>query len=486
MGNFSISHFTELRPHGDELYLTYHLDIAELPSVEEMHRLDADRDGTVTPAEKTAYLTEKVQALAANLVVTVNAAPVHLSVVNSSMLVRPGAADLPTILILVEYHATLPRSEQPVQIAFRDDNYPARAGWKEIVAVPGNGWRVVQSTAPETNLSQGLLNYPADKIAAPPQLLQAKVTIAPDQSATTISSAAPSNTAPVATSGFSPRDRFTQLISTKQITWGFMILALGVAFAMGAVHALAPGHGKTVVAAYLVGSRGTPRHAVLLGAVVTTTHVAGVFMLGVIVLFLSKYVVPDQLYPWLGFISGMMITLVGAQQFVQRYTIWKGDAREDDHTHAMPDKITLGNLMAMGVSGGMVPCPSALVVLLGAIALGRVKLGLVLIIAFSFGLATVLIATGLLMLYAQQLLDRLRLRGRTEGSPIRSKWRAAAGVFRRGGAAGIGDRNSVAICNWRCAVNNFFTTEAQRARRPSQFGGASRPLRLCGESFFWI
>ena len=169
-----------------------------------------------------------------------------------------------------------------------------------------------------------------------------------------------------------PRDRFAELISAEHLTVGVVLVSLALAFTLGCFHALAPGHGKTVVAAYLVGARGTARHAALLGAIVTLTHTIGVFALGLVVLFLSEYVLPERLYPWLGFASGMIIVAIGLWSLTRRlaraYTPGQSATLADPHgpgghTHAIPDKITLTSLVALGVSGGMVPCPSALVVL---------------------------------------------------------------------------------------------------------------------------
>ena len=117
-----------------------------------------------------------------------------------------------------------------------------------------------------------------------------------------------------------PRDALAALITTEHVSLSVALISLLGAFVLGTFHALAPGHGKTVVAAYLVGSRGTARHAVLLGIIVTLTHTAAVFALGVAVLFASRYVLPERLYPWLGFVSGMMILSIGAWQLVRRWS----------------------------------------------------------------------------------------------------------------------------------------------------------------------
>ena len=148
-----------------------------------------------------------------------------------------------------------------------------------------------------------------------------------------------------------------------------------------------------MVAAYLVGTRGTPRHAVALGLVVTVTHTAGVFALGVVTLGLSAWIVPEDLYPWLNLAAGLLVAAVGAS--VLRRRLRARRAHHHHHHHHPPDRITWRGLVAMGASAGLVPCPSALVVLLAAIAQHQVALGLVLIVAFSAGLAATLTALGL-------------------------------------------------------------------------------------------
>jgi len=230
-----------------------------------------------------------------------------------------------------------------------------------------------------------------------------------------------------------PRSAFTALVTTQQLSFGMVCLALIVAVGLGALHALEPGHGKTVVAAYLVGTRGTPRHALYLGLIVTATHTAGVYLLGAVTLYLSHYVVPERLYPWLGGISGLLITSLGCGLFLRRY-VGESQAHTHVHSHAhhhetihhdhpsphevsqaqspVEETISSRALLALGVTGGIVPCPAALVVLLSAIALQRVGFGLLLIVAFSVGLAGVLITLGLLMVSARHVIARLQGEGR--------------------------------------------------------------------------
>ena len=181
------------------------------------------------------------------------------------------------------------------------------------------------------------------------------------------------------------------------------LAGLAVAFALGAVHALSPGHGKAIVAAYLVGSRSTGKHAAILGLAVTFTHTVSVFALGLATLFLSRFVMPEKIYPLLGTVSGLAIVWVGTMLFVQRLrAVRKGI---DPHRHALPEgQASTGSLMALGASGGLVPCPSALVLLLSAVSLGRIGLGLTLLVSFSAGLAVVLVAVGMAAVYGRKFL----------------------------------------------------------------------------------
>ena len=209
-----------------------------------------------------------------------------------------------------------------------------------------------------------------------------------------------------------------------------LVLALALAGVLGALHALTPGHGKTLVAAYLVGSRGTVRHAVLLGSTVTLTHTASVIVIGVLALFASQFVLPKVFVPVLEILSGLLVVLMGARLVWQRWIAFhnrrrqKGDLSHDHgqapahpyrhdhgdgrpHSHLPPAPgLKLGSLIAMGVSGGLVPCPEALGIMVIAIGLNRILLGLGLIVLFSMGLAVVLIIIGVLLVRSRALVER--------------------------------------------------------------------------------
>src|SRR5205823_8963038 len=152
---------------------------------------------------------------------------------------------------------------------------------------------------------------------------------------------------------------FSSLIGREHLSALVILASLAAAFFWGMAHALSPGHGKTIVAAYLVGRRGTPWHAAALGGIVTVTHTIGVFALGLVTLALSQFIVPDQLYPWLNLASGVLVVAIGATVFRSRFRHGRAHARNyHHHEHEAPSR---GSLLAVGISGGLLPCPSALV-----------------------------------------------------------------------------------------------------------------------------
>jgi nickel/cobalt exporter len=210
----------------------------------------------------------------------------------------------------------------------------------------------------------------------------------------------------------------TQNLARMTLSPTLMLSGIGIALIAGAGHALSPGHGKTMVAAYLVGSRGTPQQAVVLGLVTTLTHTISVFALGIVALLLSQYILPEMLYPILSFLSGLMVCGVGfwlLERHLNPAPKHHHHAHHHHHTHndspnhihyPSNSQITLQSLLTLGIAGGLVPCPSALVLLLSAIALHQTVYGLLLVCAFSFGLAVVLVSVGLAIIYAQHWLKR--------------------------------------------------------------------------------
>jgi ABC-type nickel/cobalt efflux system permease component RcnA len=227
-----------------------------------------------------------------------------------------------------------------------------------------------------------------------------------------------------------PQEILTGLVRVERLSLRFYLLAVVLSLALGALHALTPGHGKTVVAAYLVGTRGTAKHAIALGSVVTVTHTGSVLLLGLVTLVASQYFLPTSIIPILEIVSGLLIVGFGLYLLVARIQYWRKEkahqhAHEHElglehhhdhnhdhdhghgHSHEVPDGITWRSLTALGVSGGLVPCPDAIAILLVAIAINRIVLGLALILSFSLGLAAVLIVIGLAMVRSRRLFDKM-------------------------------------------------------------------------------
>ena len=211
----------------------------------------------------------------------------------------------------------------------------------------------------------------------------------------------------------------------RSLSPGFAVVALLLAVGLGAAHALAPGHGKTVMAAYLVGLRGTLRQAAVIGATVTITHTAGVLLLG-LVLTTSRAVASERLYPWLGLASGLLLAGVGIGLLVRARAGHHPHPHDHPHPHGHhhdhgPAGRPLGRrgLVALGLAGGLVPSPSAVVVLLGGIALGQAWFGVALVVAYGLGMAATLTGVGLLLAHLRTRMDgRLQLRpGRWRPGP---------------------------------------------------------------------
>ncbi|MEO7143331.1 MAG: hypothetical protein ABI165_07475 [Bryobacteraceae bacterium] len=444
MGNFSVSHYAKLQVSPQGVDVEYVLDLAEIPTFELLR--DWKLDAHSPRPELSRRASEQARVWTKHLDFTAGGHRLTPHFESATLVIADGAGGLPIARISTRLH--LPAA--PGRLEYDDHNYPDRAGWKEIVIAAESGATIKTASQDNIDRSHALTVYPADPTLAPPQDLRAAInwiggatsvrpllaTAAPviarvAQPKAPAAAAAPSApasaaNAPKAAAGTVVRGDFlSKLLGQRDLSIATILFGLLVAFALGAMHALSPGHGKTIVAAYLVGSRGTVGHALFLGGMVTFTHTISVFALGLATLFLSEYLVPERIFPVLGAISGLSIVVIGASLLYKRARIMRAhshpphvhthdhhdhahghhhDHGPHSHTHVPEGDITLGSLIALGASGGLVPCPSALVLLLSAIALGRVGLGLTLLVAFSLGLAVVLMAIGVVVLYAKHLL----------------------------------------------------------------------------------
>ena len=431
MGNFSVSHYARIEVSGSGADIRYVLDLAEIPSFQLLQQWGLTGDSPRAALDRKA--DEQAREWTRNLAIECDGRAVSPRFAGATLVMTPGAGGSPVIRITT----TLKLAVAAGSLAYEDRNFPDRAGWKEIVIAAAPDASIARASNDSNDRSQALTAYPADPTVAPPQDLKARVewTAAP---VTTRKSqpkieripALPSvaATSPVPPQPSAPGtvvrgDFLSRLLHRGDLGLGLILLGMAAAFGLGAMHALSPGHGKTIVAAYLVGSRGTFKHALFLGGMVTFTHTITVFFLGLTTLFLSQYVLPEKIFPVLGAISGISIVWIGGVMLYKRAHNLRHQYAHDHglahhhhhhdhdhhhgpggHTHVPEGDVTLGSLIALGASGGLVPCPSALVLLLSSIALGRVGLGLLLLIAFSSGLAIVLMGIGVMVLYAKHLL----------------------------------------------------------------------------------
>ena len=374
LGNFTINRFSRVEVAANRAYVLYVLDLAEIPTYQ-AGRIDA-----------RAYANR----IAARARLELGRRRVALEPVATALAHPLGAGGLHTTRLEVLLRG--PSVSRTQSFRYVDTNYADRIGWKEIVVGRTTRSESDELRAYPKNLLQSPLSVtsaagelrPAG--GAPPRLTSGKALQAPDR---------------VADAGFA------SLVGRHGLSALVILASLGAAFFWGMAHALSPGHGKTIVTAYLVGQRGTPWHAALLGLIVTATHTVGVFTLGLVTLALSQFLVPEQFYPWLNVVSGVLVIGIGASVFVARLRHRHAHAHRHHHGHGPSRR----SLLAVGVSGGLLPCPSALVVLLAAISLHRVAFGMLLIVAFSAGLALSITGVGLVAVLAKRAFSRLSFQG---------------------------------------------------------------------------
>jgi nickel/cobalt transporter (NicO) family protein len=436
LGNFSVNHYARFEPSAGGIELQYVIDLAEIPTFELLREWNLDRNSPHDQLEARAL--EQSGVWASGLSITVSGTPVIPIVRGVSLTLADGAGNLPIVRITAKMHI----SATAGTVEYEDRNFDGRAGWKEIVIAAGPGAHIQDASQGDQDLSHALSQYPPNPTIAPPQDLKARfvwTASVVSTSRTIIKPVAqpaspPAPPSPAVSAKNPPagtvvkNDYLSRLLRRDNLPLSAIAIGLAIAFVLGAAHALTPGHGKTVVAAYLVGSRGTMKHAAFLGGVVTLTHTISVFGLGLATLFLFKFVVPEKITEILGVISGLSIVVIGGwmlyrgirrkqHQHHHHHSHDHHHAHDHDHHHHDHDHthdhghshvpegdISWGTLMTLAVGGGLAPCESALILLLGAIALGRVGLGLVLVLAFSIGLATVLVAIGMMVLYFKRLL----------------------------------------------------------------------------------
>jgi nickel/cobalt exporter len=436
LGNFSINHYAGIRISTEAVMVDLVIDMAEIPSVEAIATLDADRDGTADPSELDAAREGACERLAQQVTITVADTGLHPELAAAGMQTAPGAGGLPTLRTVCELLA--PISEPigaPTDFGFEDGSYPERIGWREIV-VQGDGVTVASAGAGRDR-SARLSRYPADLLQQPLNVRAVTLALAPGGATLEPWSApdawplaqrsAPSSASVAGVPG-GVGNELTSLIDFRELSVPLMLAGLLAAAVVGAGHALSPGHGKTVMAAYLLGSRGSRRHAVLLGTAVTLSHTTGVLLLAGFVLVAGAVVPPERLYPILSGASGATVIAIGAvllagcvrRALATAAHLHQGDDDHDggmhrhgwrvhSHVHAPQSRGLPGwrGLAALGIAGGLVPSTSALILLLAAIGAGQAAYGVALSLAFGIGMAAVLTGIGLALVHGRTWLGRV-------------------------------------------------------------------------------
>jgi len=480
LGNSSTNLSSELRVGADQVVVDHLVDLAEIRTLQLMPSVDLDDDGVINDAEGSAYATSACAALPADLSLAADGRELALTPGASSLELAPGQGGLSTTRLACRLSVDLEISG-PTALEFRDDSYKGRFGWREVLAV-FDRTTAERSDVPTTSDSARLSAYPPDGLEDVPDVRTASLVVRPGGPALAAGSAVTSG--PGALPGVDRlTSAFTDLVGRPGLTPGIAALSVLLAVVLGAGHAVAPGHGKTVMAAYLVGQEGTRRQALQLGGIVTLTHTIGVLLLGTLLL-VSSTLASERVVAGLEVASGLLLAIVGGyllrravlrrratraaaqhhhehghhhdhhdhhdhadsdrgdehgshparaagrggsilllppqtptaeqQQATEPAVLVEHDHGLGRHTHALPDPARpLGarSLAAMGVAGGLVPSPSALVVLLGASAIGRTWWGVLLVVAYGIGMALTLTLAGLALLRVQRLVTTSAGRG---------------------------------------------------------------------------
>ncbi len=444
LGNFTINRYARIEVYGEALVVHYVVDFAEIPTFQLMPTIDRDGNGEASPGELSTFLESLQAQIADRLDLSVGDQAVDLRLLSGDARMLPGEAGLEILRATVIFSGPVAPTETPMVVQFSDQNYAERLGWKEIVVSVGDGVVAAVDPALTRDVSNELREYPEVAVASAPSMSRVSFEWTPGPGApapatqrVSVSDALPAQS----TSGF-------EALIDGGDSVGVLFVSLIAAFGFGALHALGPGHGKAVVAAYLIGSKGTVGHAVALGLTVTATHTSMVYLLGFVTIAASAFVVPERVYQYLALASGASVAMMGVVLFLSRSRLWRrGSASDGEHRHgpfgqthshgpnaASPDsrdaseahadghphphpatsdssRVTWRSLITLGMLGGMLPCPSALVVMLAAVALNKAVYGMLLIVAFSVGLASVLVAIGIVLVTSRRLSSNASILG---------------------------------------------------------------------------
>ena len=471
LGNFTINHFAEVRVEVDRVVLDVVIDQAEIPTFQARQDFDLDADGSLSDEEIDEGRLAACDTIARSISLTGDDRPLEPRLVEAGLSFPLGVGGLATMRQVCAFEAPLGGTIDPggVELAFTDGSFPERVGWREIV-VRGSGVsvRALEGEVRAVGVSDRLRAYPEDRLASPlsdtavvvratpggPSLppldipdadpvVAAAPPVGPSAAPSAGPSSAPSGVpdpTPAVVPGGIAATELPDIFRQTDLTPVVLLLSLAAAAALGAGHALTPGHGKTLMAAYLVGTRGSARHAIGLGAAVSVSHTAGILVLATIIVAATDVIAPDTVVRWAPVVAAVSILLIGGWMLLgeirRRRTARTGHQGEHHHDHAHPhvedhghvhphvhgnehghphphghaagSTITWRSLFVLGLAGGLIPSTSALLILLGSIAAGRPAFGLVLVVAFGLGMAAVMSGIGLILVTARDRVDRVQ------------------------------------------------------------------------------
>ena len=452
LGNFTINHYAGLRIEPDRVTLDLVIDQAEIPAFQARQALDANEDGEVSDAELEAGRVPSCAALTDDLHLAIEGASMKPTLTAAGVELRPGVGGLSTLRLVCVFEAGLTAPvASGARVEFADTSFAGRLGWREIV-VEGSGVGVapVEGELRDSSISDRLEAYPADRLDN--ALADERVVVAVTQGGAELPPVAVPDATPVdgapGTSASSQRPQsvaavpggvggeIPALFQTPDLTPFVLLISLATAAALGAGHALTPGHGKSLMAAYLVGTRGTPVHAIGLGLSVSASHTLGILALAAVIVGAQGVLNPDLVVRAAPLLAAAGIVAIGGWMLIselrrRRAARTTGHEHEhehghehddDDHDHDEPHShgglphshlpatgttVTWRSLFVLGLAGGLIPSTSALLILLGAIAGGRPAFGVVLVVAFGLGMAAVMTGVGLALILARGRIDGL-------------------------------------------------------------------------------
>ena len=414
LGNVSVNRLARLEVWPKEIRVAYVVDFAEIPALLELRLLDSDHDGIWTDEERSSYLAALGSDVRSALTLSLDGDTQELSVVGHQAERAEGVAGLDTLRIEVTFITA--HSGERASLMFRDRNFEGRAGWQNVVVVDRSGGALIGDVE-SVDVTNGLRAYPDGAIS--PERADVSLEFAPGSTVIASSAEPAAGSSPLRAS---PSGWMRVEEAGLWVLLGSLLLAAGV----GAFHALDPGHGKSLVAAYFAGTRGGIGQAVGLGLVVAATHSVGVIALGVLTIVASSYILPERLLPILQAVSGAMIVAIGATLVLPRAPLiarrmlalfGRGGPGDSTHSHghghshehppAEPTAEPWRRLIALGLADGLMPTPSTLIVMLAAISVGRVAVGLALVVAFSVGFGAMLTTVAVAFLAGRRMLGRV-------------------------------------------------------------------------------